>query len=674
MKYSVSSKGLVFLLLFFFVSLRAQTMEKQVWFAPLPPLPQYAGRPFIGSEDFMQLFHQGSDWPTASQHVNVFKLYGEWVGGIAKDSELRQVVADLKRRNIKIAVEMGPLTSTKDCGMDLEGFSGVADGLYILNRIKAAGGEISYIALDEPYYFGSLYTGKNACNWSIEKIAKQVDHFIRQMKTVFPNVIVGDIEPLPSQVSVQDYKDWIEGYRKTTGYNLSFLHMDLDFYTPKWPEMAKEIETFLHERGIDYGIIYFGDWNDNTDKEWLEHAEDRMAKYESEVNGQPDHPIFQSWNDHPDFCLPEKSPTSFTHLINLYHRTRTNFEIIPQMQNSNGLLTLDVRLRAALDNPIMEAPVDLFITSLYGPTAMDHSVLLSSSETTNDQGNVNVQFNTRFPNNLLVQAHYPGKKEGGTGINGFWPAYGKLNIGKKARNLTQEATVTSSHSTPDNPAEKAIDIRLESIWNSGGDAPQWIRLKLNQPHDIWQIRLAIGQDPSGYTVHHLLVKGPAPNDKYQLIKKFSGKTKDLQILEFTAKSPLKNIQYIKIETLASPSWVAWREIDVIPWSTKPSSTNNPIQHHHASLGSMLHQNIPNPFHTHTTIKYEIRASGTYSLQVLNHSGQVIRTLANHFHSIGSYSVKWNGKDDRGHKMPSGYYIFQLKVGNKIHTKRMLFLE
>ncbi|HET9878864.1 MAG TPA: hypothetical protein VFQ81_06130, partial [Candidatus Limnocylindria bacterium] len=60
-----------------------------IWFAPLPPMPTDAGRPFIGSEDFMALFEPGAAWATAAERTHVFKLYGEWVAYHATDAELR---------------------------------------------------------------------------------------------------------------------------------------------------------------------------------------------------------------------------------------------------------------------------------------------------------------------------------------------------------------------------------------------------------------------------------------------------------------------------------------------------------------------------------------------------------------------------------------------------------
>ena len=67
------------------LSLDAQPL---VWFAPLPPLAVTEGRSFTGSDDFMALFEEDAPWQTAASHIQVFKLYGEWVACKAVDTQL----------------------------------------------------------------------------------------------------------------------------------------------------------------------------------------------------------------------------------------------------------------------------------------------------------------------------------------------------------------------------------------------------------------------------------------------------------------------------------------------------------------------------------------------------------------------------------------------------------
>jgi len=44
---------------------------------------------------------------------------------------------------------------------------------------------------------------------------------------------------------------------------------------------------------------------------------------------------------------------------------------------------------------------------------------------------------------------------------------------------------------------------------------------------------------------------------------FDQVTRDATWLTFTPGAPIEDVQIIRIETLESPSWVAWSEIQVI---------------------------------------------------------------------------------------------------------------
>ena len=331
-----------------------------IWFAPQPAVVG-------GSLDFSALFTDAAPWAKAASHVQVFKFYG-WksVGGLTSDGELEQMISDLNRRGIAIALETGPLTETTTCGSGVEGFGGPEEGVGFVLRIKAAGGVVRFVDLDEPFFYGSLYSGPNACHWSREEIARQVATFVQAIKRVFPDVVVGDVEPLPTGMQVGDLKEWVSTYRIVTGSDLPYFHLDLDFSHPDWPEAAKELETFTRGRGIEFGIIYTGDYNDASDAEWVAHAEERMVTYEAKTGGRPDHVIFQSWQDHPDYCLPETDPTTFTYLINRYFRTRIKMSLSIGSSQDRSLEGYGV-LSDAAALPLSGRSVELSLTPLDGP-------------------------------------------------------------------------------------------------------------------------------------------------------------------------------------------------------------------------------------------------------------------------------------------------------------------
>jgi parallel beta-helix repeat protein len=83
----------------------------------------------------------------------------------------------------------------------------------------------------------------------------------------------------------------------------------------------------------------------------------------------------------------------------------------------------------------------------------------------------------------------------------------------------------------------------------------------------------------------------------------------------------------------------------------------------------LSNNYPNPFNPSTVINYQIPKDGIVTLIVYDILGREVRTLVNEYKSAGIYSVNFDAS-----KFASGVYIYQLKAGSFISTKKMLFMK
>ncbi|MEK6570874.1 MAG: YCF48-related protein, partial [Bacteroidota bacterium] len=86
------------------------------------------------------------------------------------------------------------------------------------------------------------------------------------------------------------------------------------------------------------------------------------------------------------------------------------------------------------------------------------------------------------------------------------------------------------------------------------------------------------------------------------------------------------------------------------------------------------QNFPNPFNPSTTIQYGLPQEVHVRLTVHNTIGQEIATLVDAQQAAGTYSVRWNGKDDRGRTVASGAYFYRLQAGGFVSTKKVLLLK
>ncbi len=101
----------------------------------------------------------------------------------------------------------------------------------------------------------------------------------------------------------------------------------------------------------------------------------------------------------------------------------------------------------------------------------------------------------------------------------------------------------------------------------------------------------------------------------------------------------------------------------------------------------LHQNYPNPFNPETEISFYLQEDATIELTVYNLLGQEIKTLAIGEKSSGQHTVIWDATDANGNQVPTGTYVYVLKVKDVIKNgdyalttgetrvmKTMLFLK
>ena len=88
----------------------------------------------------------------------------------------------------------------------------------------------------------------------------------------------------------------------------------------------------------------------------------------------------------------------------------------------------------------------------------------------------------------------------------------------------------------------------------------------------------------------------------------------------------------------------------------------------------LYQNYPNPFNPSTVIQYDIPELSQISLTLYDLSGREINQLVKEIQPPGLKTVVWDGKDFMGNRMGAGIYIYQLKSGNYVESKKMIFVK
>ncbi len=92
------------------------------------------------------------------------------------------------------------------------------------------------------------------------------------------------------------------------------------------------------------------------------------------------------------------------------------------------------------------------------------------------------------------------------------------------------------------------------------------------------------------------------------------------------------------------------------------------------LAYALWQNSPNPFNPETTIRYSLRRSTNVLLTIHDTLGKHVRTLHAGFANAGSHSVTWDGKNEQGLPVASGFYLYKIKTPEFRKTMKMVLIR
>jgi len=309
----------------------SQTASPEVWLAPNGLAPQR-----VSAMDFGDLFTPYAPWQFAAAHTQVFKFYSGYLLHTPQP-QIDAIVADLNRRGIAIAIEDGvmdvPHNPDSGCGGmgNVEGYGIAARATRLCEIVKSAHGEIAYLAMDEPLYYGHYFTsapGKGVgCHSSIDEILRLAKPTLDAFLEEFPNIQIGDIEPTVfagNQLNWRsDLSTWATGFRATMGQRLAFYDLDVEWLRPHGAQEAASVfqsASLLKGQHLvgKVGIFYNGTPRDTSDLAWVQAAQSHILLMEGEYQLHPDQVIFQSWNPYPSHVLPETAPDTMTSLVDFY--------------------------------------------------------------------------------------------------------------------------------------------------------------------------------------------------------------------------------------------------------------------------------------------------------------------------------------------------------------------
>ena len=129
---------------------------------------------------------------------------------------------------------------------------------------------------------------------------------------------------------------------------------------------------------------------------------------------------------------------------------------------------------------------------------------------------------------------------------------------------------------------------------------------------------------------------------------------------FTGAVPNEKWGYGKVDLLAALNYT----------TTVEETTDTPA----SPQAFALLDNYPNPFNPETRIAYAIPRAARVEIAVFDMLGRIVRTLLADHAAMGQYQMFWDGRDDQGELLGSGVYMYRMRAGNFVASKKMVLLR
>ena len=292
----------------------------RIWFAPGP-----------GTLDYIRLFEQPDEWRRARELTSVFKFYQQHtqtpapsiVGPNTYDALARAgAFRTLKQWGRKIALEVG---AVKDfyCTPDASGMNvAISATIASVRAVEAAGGTVSYLALDEPFLAGQAA----ACGGpALEPTADRLLVYGRAVAQASPSIGVGLIEAYPSFAPAA-FETMLQ-LLAARGVKPAFLHVDVDVRALRpgrddFQRDMRQLQTICERQDVPFGFIVWG-YNGDADALYARDAGRLTGDLADTFRWEqmPDQVVFQSWAVSSNGLLitpqnlPEDRPYTHTQIL-----------------------------------------------------------------------------------------------------------------------------------------------------------------------------------------------------------------------------------------------------------------------------------------------------------------------------------------------------------------------
>ena len=137
------------------------------------------------------------------------------------------------------------------------------------------------------------------------------------------------------------------------------------------------------------------------------------------------------------------------------------------------------------------------------------------------------------------------------------------------------------------------------------------------------------------------------------------------IWEGTRHGPYENVTAIAIDTSGNTSQFC------NPVITKLLTSTESVVPDQFSLA----QNYPNPFNPNTDIRFTVAAQqDRVTIRIVDMQGRLVRTLIDNNLAAGTYSIRWDGRNEAGAPVSSGVYLCSMRAGNFRAVRKLVLAK
>ena len=74
------------------------------------------------------------------------------------------------------------------------------------------------------------------------------------------------------------------------------------------------------------------------------------------------------------------------------------------------------------------------------------------------------------------------------------------------------------------------------------------------------------------------------------------------------------------------------------------------------------------------MRYDLPEDALVNITIYDMMGRVVKTLINDQQTTGYGSLQWNATNDFGNPVSAGVYLYQIRAGDFVQTRKMVLLK